>query len=57
MEVFDLSEENELDTYMSRDAQFHTEMRLNALHKMNLIKAKKIIIDSSRINLYHKCRP
>ena len=41
MEVFDLSEKNELDTF-----QFHMEMRLKALHKKNLIKAKKFIIDS-----------
>ena len=46
MEVFDLSEENELDTYMSREVHFHTKMRLKALHKKNLIKAKKIIVDS-----------
>ena len=50
MEVYDLSKENELDTYISRKVpvpiQFHTEMRLKALHKKNLIKAKKIIVDS-----------
>ena len=49
MEVYDLSKENELDTYISRKVpvpiQFHTEMRLKALHKKNLIKVKKIIVD------------
>ena len=43
MEVFDLFEENKLDTYMSREV---TVLRLKALHKKNLVKAKKIIIDS-----------
>ena len=37
MEVFDLSEENELDTYMSREVP---------VDKKNLINAKKIIVDS-----------
>ena len=47
MEVYDLSKENELDTYMSREVgQFHREMRLKTLHKKNLVKAKKIIVDS-----------
>ena len=43
MEVFDLFQENELDTYMSREV---TVLRLKALHQKNLVKAKKIIIDS-----------
>ena len=42
MEVFDLFEENELDTYMSRE---FAVLRLKALHQKNLVKAKKIIID------------
>ena len=46
MEVFDLSEENELDTYMSREVPVQREMSLKALHKKNLIKGKKIIVDS-----------
>ena len=43
MELFNLSEENELDTYMSREI---TVLRLKALHQKNLGKAKKIIVDS-----------
>ena len=43
MEVFDLFEENKLDTYMSREV---TVLRLKALHQKNLVKAKKIIVDS-----------
>ena len=43
MEVFDLFEENELDTYMSREVTF---LRLKALHHKNLVKAKEIIVDS-----------
>ena len=55
MEVYDLSKENELDTYIRREFQFQREMRLKSLHKKNLVKAKKIIADS--ITLYHKCLP
>ena len=46
MEVYDLSEENELDTYIVERFQFQREMRLKALHQKNLVKAKKIIADS-----------
>ena len=46
MEVYDLSEENELDTYISREVLVQREMRLKALHKKNLVKVKKIIADS-----------
>ena len=46
MEVFDLSKENELDTYIRREVPVPKEMRLKALHKKNLVKAKKIIVDS-----------
>ena len=41
MEVYDLSEENELDTYMSREV-----LVPEALHQKNLVKANKIIVDS-----------
>ena len=46
MEVYDLSEENELDTYMSREVPVLEGDEPKALHKKNLIKAKKIIVDS-----------
>ena len=41
MEVYDLSEENELERI-----QFQREMRLKSLHKKNLVKVKKIIANS-----------
>ena len=44
MEVYDLSEENELERI-----QFQREMRLKALHKKNLVK--KIIADSIMVHL------
>ena len=40
MELYDLSEENELETYMSR------EIIVPEGDKKNLVKAKKIIVDS-----------
>ena len=40
MEVYDLSKENELDTYMSR------EVPVPEGDKNNLVKAKKIMVDS-----------
>ena len=40
MEVYDLSKENELDTYMSR------EVPVPEGDKKNLVKAKKIMVDS-----------
>ena len=42
MEVYDLSEENELDTYMSREVPVPEGDEV----KKNLVKAKKIIVDS-----------
>ena len=50
MELYDLSEENDLDTYMSREVPVPEGDEAKALHKKNLVKAK-------RINLYHKCLP
>ena len=55
MEVYDLSEENELDTYMSREVPVPEGDEAQSLHKKNLVKAKKTIV--ARINLYHKCLP
>ena len=46
MEVYDLSEENELDTYMSRNIPILEGDEAKALQKKNLVKAKKIIVDS-----------
>ena len=46
MKVYDLSEENEWDTYMSREVpvQEGDEARI-LLHKKNLVKVKNIIVD------------
>ena len=46
MEVYDLSEENELDTHMSGEVPVPEGDEAKALHKENLVKAKKIIVDS-----------
>ena len=46
MEVYYLSEENEWDTYMSREVPVLEGDEAKALHKKNLVKAKKIIVDS-----------
>ena len=43
MEVYDLFEENELDTYTVERFHFQREIKLKALHQKNLVKAKKII--------------
>ena len=43
MEVFDLSEENELDTYISREVPVPEGDKAKALHKKILVKAKRII--------------
>ena len=51
MEVYDLFEENELDTYMSREVPVPEGDRLKALHKKNLVNAKKIIADSIKDHL------
>ena len=46
MEVYYLSEENELDTYISGEVPDSEGDEDKALHKKNLVKAKKIIVDS-----------
>ena len=46
MEVFDLSEENELDTYMSREVPVPYEDEAQSLTQEELDQAKNIIIDS-----------
>ena len=38
-------EENELDTYISGEVPIPEEDEANALHKQNLVKAKRIIVD------------
>ena len=48
-------EENELDTYISGEVPVPEGDEVKALHKKNLVKAKRIIIDSS--TLYHKYLP
>ena len=51
MEVFDLSEKNELDTYISREVPFLEGDEAKSLHKKNLVKAKRIIADSIKDQL------
>ena len=46
MELFDLSEESELDTYMSREVLVPEGDEAKDLHKKNLVKDTKIIVDS-----------
>ena len=46
MEAFDLSEENELDTFMSREVSVPEGDEAQILTQEELIKAKKIIVDS-----------
>ena len=50
MEVYDLSEENEWDTYMSREVLVPEGDEAKAVQNKNLVSAK-------RITLYHKCLP
>ena len=51
MEVYDLSEENELDTYISREVPIPEGDKAKALLKKNLVKANKIITDSIKDHL------
>ena len=46
MEVYDLSEENELDTYMSKEVPVPEGDEAKSLTHKNLVKAKKIIANS-----------
>ena len=46
MEVFDLSEGNELDTFMSREVPVPEWDEAQSLKQEEPIKAKKIIVDS-----------
>ena len=50
MELYDLSE-NELDTYIGREVLVPEGDEAKALHKKNLVKAKRIIVDSIKDNL------
>ena len=44
-------EENELDTYISGEVQVPKGDEDKALHKKNLVKAKRIIVDSIKDHL------
>ena len=46
MEVYDISKKMNWTPTLVERFQFQREMRLKALHKKNLDKAKKIIVDS-----------
>ena len=51
MEVYDLSEEKELDTYISREVPVLEGDEAKALHKTKLVKDKRIIRDSIKDHL------
>ena len=51
MEVYDLSEENELDTYISREVPVPEGDEAKALNKNKLVMAKRIIADSIKDHL------
>ena len=57
MEVYDLSEENELDTYTSEEAPVPEGDEAKALLKKNLVKAKKIIADSTEDHVIPQVSP
>ena len=44
-------EENELDSYISGEVPVQEGDEPKALHKKNLVKAKRIIVDSSKDHL------
>ena len=44
-------EENELDTYISGEVPFPKGDEAKSLHKKNLVKAKRIIVDSIKDHL------
>ena len=50
-------EENELDTYISGEVPVQEGDEAKALHKKNLVKAKRIFPNLSRITIYHMCLP
>ena len=51
MELYDLFEENELDTYTSREFLVPEADEAKSLLKKNLVKAKKIITNSITYHL------
>ena len=44
-------EENELDTYITREVPVPVPEEAKALHKKNLVKAKRIMVDSIKDHL------
>ena len=51
MELYDIFEENELDTYISGEVPVPEGDEAKILHKKNLVKAKNIIADSIKDHL------
>ena len=47
-------EENELDTYISGEVPVPEGEEAKALHKKNLVKAKRIIVDSIKTSFFPK---
>ena len=46
--------ENELDSYINEEVPVLEGDEAKALHKNNLVKAKRIIVDSIKTSVFHK---
>ena len=58
MEVFDLSEENELDTYMSREVPIpEGDEAKKPYTRRTWLRPRRSLLIQSWIKLYHKCIP
>ena len=50
-------EENELDSYISEEVPVPEGDEAKALHKKKLVMEKRIIVDSIKDHLIHRCPP
>ena len=50
-------EENELDSYINEEVAVPEGDEAKALHKKKLVMAKRIIADSIKDHLVHRCPP
>ena len=50
-------EENELDSYIHEEVPNPEGDEAKALHKKKLVMEKRIIVDSIKDHLYHRCPP
>ena len=51
MEVYDFSEQNELDTYISREVPVPKGDEAKDLHKKKLVEARRVIVNSIKYHL------